>query len=140
MEKSLASLKVKWEGLTYGLEDSTPLQKRIYTLYNTPLHKFSMDDVRFMIGQGVGVKQLLPIALSKLEHDILHDSCYYEGDLLSSVLTIPREYWVENIIDYSKVYAMLVSKKEIMDKLDLSVEVNRGLRKKIEQFLISLIS
>ena len=133
-------LKVKWEGLIYGLDDSTPLQKRIYTLYDTPLHKFSMDDVRFMIGQGVGVKQLLPIALSKLEHDMLHDSCYYEGDLLSSVLTIPREYWVKNVPDYSKVNALLISKREIMDKFDVSVEVNRGLLQKREQFLISLIS
>lgn len=46
-----------------------------------------------MIGQNIGLKFLIPLALEKLRQDILAEGDYYEGDLLKAVLTSEIEFW-----------------------------------------------
>ena len=49
-----------------------------------------------MLGQGVGVKHLVPVALDHLEHDPMVQGDFYPGDLLIAVMDLPREYWLSH--------------------------------------------
>ena len=52
---------------------------------------FTPSDLRMMIGQNIGTKYLLPIALDIVEHDPFVDATFYKGDLLNVVLLAERE-------------------------------------------------
>ncbi len=58
-----------------------------YKLVKKPLKDFEIEDLRIMIGQSIGLKYLIPIAIKVLDHNILAEGDFYEGDLLKSVLT-----------------------------------------------------
>lgn len=77
-------------------DDKTPLINRALQLYRRPLNHFSKDDLRFMIGQEIGLKFLIPLAIETLVENPLAQGVYYEGDLLSSVLSVNQEFWREN--------------------------------------------
>ena len=46
-----------------------------------------------MIGQQIGLRWLVPLALDVLEHNALVSGDYYEGDLLKNVLQIDKSLW-----------------------------------------------
>ena len=57
-----------------------------HRLRSKPLGELSTEDLRILIGQGIGTRHLLPLALDVLEADPLAAGDYYPGDLLRSVL------------------------------------------------------
>lgn len=57
---SLKELNAFWKFEKEALNGSS-IQKRSYKLYNTPITNFTVDDIRFMIGQEIGLKHLIPI-------------------------------------------------------------------------------
>lgn len=46
-----------------------------------------------MIGQEIGLRWLIPLALAILEADPLAEGDFYPGDLLASVLRAPATFW-----------------------------------------------
>ncbi len=52
-----------------------------------------MEDLRIMIGQGIGLPWLVPLAIERLQADPLVEGDYYPGDLLGSVLGIEPRFW-----------------------------------------------
>ncbi len=56
-----------------------------HTLRKKRLCDFSVEDLRIMIGQGVGLEYLLPKAIDILENNPLSEGDFYEGDLLVAV-------------------------------------------------------
>jgi CDI immunity proteins len=69
-------------------KNAAPFIKRCHALRKMPLSNFSTGDLRLMIGQQLGLIHVLPLALQFLEAYPLLRSEFYEGDLLSNVLTI----------------------------------------------------
>lgn len=49
-----------------------------------------------MIGQNVGLKYLIPLALDLLEDDLFIDAELYEGDLLQIVINVDKGFWDSN--------------------------------------------
>jgi hypothetical protein len=68
---------------------------RCIRLQKIPLHELSDADVRLLVGQGIGLKYLVPKALGRLVVEPLLQTDYYAGDLLSALLRIQQEYWIE---------------------------------------------
>ena len=64
-----------------------------HKLRKKPLNKFEIEDFRILIGQNLGLKYLIPLAIKILEKNILAEGHFYEGDLLKSVLTSDPDYW-----------------------------------------------
>lgn len=46
-----------------------------------------------MIGQGIGLRWLIPLALDVLEVEPLAEGDFFRGDLLSNVLRAPKTSW-----------------------------------------------
>jgi len=62
-------------------------------LRDKPIGDFSIEDLRIMIGQGIGLRYLVPLALEVVEQDPLAEGDFYPGDLLGSMLRVDAEFW-----------------------------------------------
>ena len=71
----------------------TPLISKCLRLRRTPLRDFSVENLRIMIGQSIGLEYLVPLAIPHLEQDPLAEGDFYPGDLLHNVLRAPAEFW-----------------------------------------------
>lgn len=76
--------------------DATPLIRRCHELRTKPLDKFTVEDLRTMIEQRIGLLYLTPLALRVLKANPWAAGDFYEGDLLATVLRINPEFWMVN--------------------------------------------
>jgi hypothetical protein len=65
----------------------------VHRLRRVPLRDFRVEDLRLMVGQNIGLEQLVPIALEHLEQNPFAEGDHYPGDLLSSVIKVPNSFW-----------------------------------------------
>jgi CDI immunity proteins len=92
-------------------EHESSLVERCHALRKVALNKFSIDDLRVMIGQEIGLKYLIPIALEKLEINLFVEGNYYEGDLLKQLLEINTDFWDENKEHYISFYDLIKDRR-----------------------------
>ncbi|MGW5210674.1 contact-dependent growth inhibition system immunity protein [Streptomyces sp. NPDC004051] len=64
-----------------------------HALRRRPIGELTVEDMRLLIGQNVGLAHLLPLALEVLRDDPMAEGDMYEGDLLSAVLTRKPAVW-----------------------------------------------
>lgn len=78
-----------WEHPTHD----THVVRECHRLRKVPLQDLHVEDLRLLVGQNIGLKWLVPLALERLEKDPLLEGDYYPGDLLHSILQIESSYW-----------------------------------------------
>jgi hypothetical protein len=81
-----------------GTESSAPtvdsyLVRTCRGLRTKPIGEFSVEDLRIMIGQGIGLPFLIPLALDVLDREPLAEGGFYPGDLLRSCLAVEPAFW-----------------------------------------------
>lgn len=91
-QQTLASLLNYTDG-EEPTEDDSYLIRTCGRLLHQKLADFSIEDLRIMIGQNIGLAYLIPLALEALDKNILAEGDFYPGDLLKSVLHSEKEYW-----------------------------------------------
>lgn len=91
MRKSLNELMELSSDMPRDFE--TSLVERAVKLGNVPLCSLNPGDLRFLLGQRIGVDIIVPLALGYLQSNPLIDSEYYEGDLLWAVLDFHPDMW-----------------------------------------------
>jgi contact-dependent growth inhibition (CDI) system CdiI-like immunity protein len=90
LDKSLQELEHKdWGEPTYD----SYLVTTIHRLRRVPLRQFTVEDLRIMIGQNIGLQYLVPLALEHLRRNPLAEGDYYPGDLLKMVLSADAKFW-----------------------------------------------
>lgn len=139
-DKSLSQLIGQWKSEIPKEGYSSSVQLRTYELYFKKIEEYDLDDIRFMLIQQQGMKYLIPIALNYLEKDLLTEAGYYEGDVLSSVLSADKAFWVKNLKLYNEVYQVLLTNKDKLSSLNPKYEADRNLLKHCDQFLKELIT
>jgi hypothetical protein len=72
------------------------LVRESHRLRKLQLRLFTVENLRIMLGQDIGSRYLVPIALERLEADPFVAGDFYPGDLLCSVLSLPQEFWTAN--------------------------------------------
>lgn len=93
-QKNLENLeKDNWGAVPEG---ESSIVQRSYRFRKVPLEAYTTDDIRFMIGQQIGLSYLLISAIELLQKDLFVEGNYYEGDLLAAVLHITPSYWKGN--------------------------------------------
>lgn len=102
-----------WPAL--GADEKSYLVITCNSLRKKPLVDFSIEDLRIMIGQNIGLKYLIPIATEKLNENILAEGDFYEGDLLTTVLKSDPEFWKANKLNH-KIVCDIFKKKRIGSK------------------------
>jgi hypothetical protein len=82
--------------------------QRCHTLRRVPIGALQPGDLRQLLGQGIGVEALVPLALTLLEQNPELDSELYEGDLLSAVWTgVPESYWTNHPDEFGRFKPMI---------------------------------
>ena len=75
--------------------DETRLVTRVWQLRKRPIADFTVEDLRLMLGQRVGVEHVLPRALEVLRGDPSAEGDFYPGDLLGTVARLDEAVWQE---------------------------------------------
>jgi hypothetical protein len=109
--KSLQNLE---KGPVTAVEYSSNLVKRCTELSSQPLNEYSVEDMRVMIGQQIGLDFLVPLALDQLNTNILSEGDYYPGDLLTAVLKIDKVFWSKNILLLKRMSELVGINKDIL--------------------------
>ncbi len=113
-----------------GTEQSEPpddsyLVTTCRRLRRKPVGRFSVEDLRIMIGQGIGLRHLVPLALEALEREPLAQGDYYPGDLLGSVLGVAGEFWAREWEWRDRVHAILAGLARAPEELEEAVTAFR---------------
>ncbi|MFI2368425.1 contact-dependent growth inhibition system immunity protein [Streptomyces sp. NPDC018833] len=74
-------------------ENTTLLVRTVHALRRKKLGELTVEDLRALITQNVGLPFLLPLALEVLRDDPMAEGKYYEGDLLFAVLGSEAAAW-----------------------------------------------
>ena len=112
-EKSIEHLEKDYWGKP-GYESH--LVKTCHHLRKKPLKNFEIEDLRIMIGQNIGLKFLIPLALEKLRENVLAEGDYYEGDLLKSVLTSEVSFWEGRTDLFDQLDKVIQQNLELLDQ------------------------
>jgi hypothetical protein len=67
--------------------------RRCHALRSKPIDEFTVEDLRLMIQQQIGLRYLVPIALQHLREDPLAEGDFYPGDLLAAILRVDGDFW-----------------------------------------------
>ncbi|MFI8438901.1 contact-dependent growth inhibition system immunity protein [Streptomyces sp. NPDC079020] len=73
--------------------DASCLIATAHALRSRPVGALTVEDLRLLIGQDIGLPVLLPLAVEVLRDNPLAEGHMYEGDLLSAVLTRNPAVW-----------------------------------------------
>jgi hypothetical protein len=85
------------EGVVWGKPTfDSYLVTTCHRLRTKPVDEFSVEDLRIMIGQRIGLPHLVPLAIG--EREPLAAGHYYAGDLLASV--IGTADWLQSQSDW----------------------------------------
>lgn len=90
-DKSLEQLGAVPEVVPQG---ESHVVSELRRLRAVPLKALRLEDLRFLIGQSVGLEYLIPIALDHLEVHPLASGDFYHGDLLKNVMDAPESFWI----------------------------------------------
>jgi hypothetical protein len=76
-----------WKEIDYP----TSLVERCYSYRRVPLSDLTVEQLRLLISQKIGLIFTIPKALEVLESNVLAEGDFYEGDLLSTILDLTDE-------------------------------------------------
>lgn len=81
------------EGTRLAPPYASPMVARIAAARRVPVSLLTAGQLRLLLGQGEGVRYLLPIAVTALEREPLIEADNYPGDLLLAVLRQSPASW-----------------------------------------------
>ena len=104
---------------------------RMHELRKKPLKDLTIEDLRIIIGQSFSLEYMVPIAIEKLQENILAEGDLYDDDLLDSVLSADPTYWQKNKKEWQLIVELVENKKKLLQSSNL----HRQLLKKFESFV-----
>jgi hypothetical protein len=95
----------------------------VHRLRRKPLTEFTLEDLRIVIGQGIGLPFLVPLAVERLEEEPLAEGDFYPGDLLQAVLRAGEAFWANHPDSVQRVRKVVSRVKNLLPSLD---EIDRS--------------
>jgi hypothetical protein len=118
--KSLVSLQKMKDFIAYP-NPPTRLVRRCEELLQMPLNEYSIEDIRLMIGQQLGLQYLIPLAVEKLQEDLFSEGDFFPGDLLSNVLKVDPGFWIDNRGLQAEVNKLIENRKVEIEEQKISL-------------------
>ena len=103
----------------------TRLMATVRELRRKPIGGLTVEDMRLLIGQDVGLAYLLPLAMEVLRVNPVAEGDMYEGDLLDAVLTRRAEAWS----DFPEL------RREVREIVSELADVPPALKREVQGFL-----
>lgn len=121
-QKSLESLeKEVWPDVNTGMDSY--LIKTCNDLRKKALEGFTVEDLRILIGQEIGLKYLMPLAIEFLSIDLFAEGDMYKGDLLKKVLDVDTKFWDEHPDYWQQIKAIIKDRR--MEILELNITFSK---------------
>ncbi len=122
------------DGENWGEPDyNSYLVTNCYRLRRVPLKDFTIEDLRLMMGQEIGLKYLVPVVLERLEENPLAEGDFYPGDVLKNVLEVSRAFWEQHPKLRQKMHSIVESAVIQIDAAD-DDEIKELLKEKLNAF------
>jgi hypothetical protein len=134
LHKSLRELAAMSQLSAASSTLTSALLARCEALLDTPLQNYSIEDLRLLVGQQLGLHWLMPLALAHLTHNLFSEGDYYAGDLLASVLRLENDYWQAHPAECTAFKAALAAQLPLAGSHNLP----RALLKQAHQRLAEL--
>lgn len=112
---------------SYLIRNCNRLRKKL-------LNEFTVEDLREMIGQDIGLKFLIPMAVEILNNNILAEGDMYEGDLLSAVLSSDKIYWQSSVENWSTIIEIYQRNEKALTNFDTTWEIKKTWKALFEDF------
>ena len=113
------------EKCNYGDPKDAPTEmvKRCLELCKTPIERFTIEDLRLMIGQQFALEYLIPIGLEALKHDLFAEGNYYPGDLLKAIVSINPKFWQGNRRLWDELFLLIANRRDEIaeNKINMSI-------------------
>jgi hypothetical protein len=104
-----------------------------HSMRKKPLAEVTVEELRLVIGQGFSLQYLIPMAIEKLEENILAEGDLYEGDLFTNVISKNTfEYWKSHKEEWEILLEIYNRNKDAVDSI-LSSRTNQ---QNIENFSV----
>lgn len=108
----------------------TGLVERCFKFRKIPVNNLTIEELRTLVSQNIGLYYIIPIAYKKLRENILAEGNFYAGDLLSAVVTTDKKFWESNPLYWKEIVVLINQNADILQK-----EVSpRSALQKIEDF------
>jgi hypothetical protein len=88
-----------------------------HLLRKKPLEQFSVEDLRIMIGQGIGLPFLVPLATDVLEANPMAEGDFYAGDLLNAVVSVKPIFWSNHPELHRRINSVLRAIERLLSSL-----------------------
>jgi len=99
-------------------EHNSNLALKCFELRKIPIGNLTIEDLRLLIGQELGLDFLIPLALETLEDNTFSQGDLYSGDLLDVVLKVRKPFWDKNLEYRNSIEAILKNTiSELEEKL-----------------------
>ena len=115
------------------------LVTRCHKLRKKPLEDLTVGDLQTLLGQNIGARFLVPLALKVLEANPFAEGDYYPGDLLRSMLQSLDVYWKKQQEQLLRFHAVVdlaseqLAREEDASDTDLSLQIHiRSFRERCE--------
>ena len=96
-----------------------------------PIKDLTIEQLRLLISQKIGIEYLTEIAIEKLGQNILGEGDLYEGDLLEAVLGLPIEFWTDKKTEIRTLQSLVELNSEKI-KIELGKKKFDGINEKIK--------
>lgn len=105
-----------------------------HALRRKPLRDFTVEDLRIMIGQNIGLNYLMPLAIEQLRRDPLVAGDFFEGDLLAAVLRVESSFWQEQPHLRRAVQEIVDQLSPFPESLHLTKVIQKSLHQALRTF------
>lgn len=81
-----------------------------------PIQYLTIEQLRFLLVQNMGVKFLITRVIHKLQNNILAEGDLYKGDLLCSIANISKKYWLNFKSELNTLIILVKTSKSTLKK------------------------
>lgn len=120
-----------WGEPTY----SSHLVKECHRLRRVQLRLLTIENLRILIGQNIGLPFLMPLALERLEQNPLAEGDFYPGDLLCAALRVEADFWGAHAEERARLDGIVEGARKLA-ALESEIVV-RALEDALNQFAIT---
>ena len=131
LEKNLTEL----EGVGWAAPDfDSHVVRESNRLRLVPLGELTVENLRLLIGQRIGLTYLVPLAIEHLEANPLVEGDYYPGDLLASVVGTYRDFWTTHGHLRLRMCDIVSNAVSLVNSIDLPDNVRQKLAYQLNAF------
>jgi hypothetical protein len=131
LDNNLSELEgVVWEEPSFDSQ----VVRESHRLRLVPLRELTVEDLRFLIGQEIGLTYIVPLAIERLEGNPFIQGDYYPGDLLVSVLGTSENFWTLHGDLHLRMRRIVANAISLVDSIDLPTDVEQNLARRFRAF------